>query len=250
MGNYTLQQAQNDIATLRGQAAHLLAFAEFLQVQVDTSLTIGTAASLTFPGSSSGSTVLSAASDGHLKFSNLIEIADTSAPATPSSGSKLYAATGNLHYVGEDGGDYDTGRQTAFASGQTVSATSMTTLTGMTVPVGSGVLYRFKVLVHLNAAASAGQWQIQVTGPTITSTNYGFRFFSAAGVGGANVNRTALTTALGGPATSVAGAYWAEIEGQVVPSAAGSLTVQGKTTIGADTFDIETGSYIEILPVT
>jgi hypothetical protein len=39
MGNYTLQQAQNDIAALRGQIAHLLANADITTLEV-TTLTI------------------------------------------------------------------------------------------------------------------------------------------------------------------------------------------------------------------
>jgi hypothetical protein len=249
---YSLQQAQRDIASVRGQIAHLQAFAEFLQVQVDTGLTIGSSAAITFPGSSSGSTVLSAAADGHLLSSNVIEIADTSAPATPSTGTKVYSASGNLHYVGEDGNDYDTGRITALTGAQTISSQNptFTAITGLTVPVGAGVLYRFAVKVFLTANASAGQWQLELLGPSITSLSYAFRYTSAAGVSALNVNVGAFSTVLGGPAASVAGAYWAEIYGEFRPSASGNLSVSGSTSAAADTWAVRGNSYIEILPVT
>jgi hypothetical protein len=46
MADYTLAQAQNDIASLRGQLAHQAANAEFLNLTIDTRLLIGSGATL------------------------------------------------------------------------------------------------------------------------------------------------------------------------------------------------------------
>lgn len=144
---------------------------------------------------------------------------------------------------------YTTWSTRSNAAGQTVSSTSFVTLTGMAVTLDIGTWF-FRARVFLNANASAGQWQLEVTAPAGTSaTSYSFKYESAAGVVALNVNRTTFATALGGPATSVSGAYWATIEGVTTLSAAGTLVVKGKTTVGADTFDVEPGSYFEAFPL-
>ena len=136
------------------------------------------------------------------------------------------------------------------AAGQTVSSLAPTfvSLTGLLLPLDIGT-WQIRIRVFINANASAGQWQIQITVPAGTSGNYSFKWESAAGVSGLNVNRTSFAVALGGPSPSVAGAYWATIEGIVTLTAAGNINVKGATTIAIDTFDVESGSYFEAFPV-
>ena len=217
---YTLDQAQKDIANLRGTLAHMLAFTEFLQVQIDGILTL----------------------------------AGQATPAVGAAGTaEVYSnnarGQGHLKYVSDDGVDYATGRVTSYGPpNQGISSTSFVSLTNMAVSLGVGT-YKFGVLVALKANANAGQWAVEINFSGTASTSYEFRFTSAAGVQGLNANVTAFSTTLAGPATSVLGFYWAEIYGKITVSAAGSLSVLGKTTVAADTWNAFDGSWIEAYPV-
>jgi hypothetical protein len=217
--SYTLDQAQKDIASLRGTLAHLLAFAQLLNVEVD----------------------------GNTDYKG------TTTPATPSAGfvteyGNNVSGQTHLKYVGDDGIDYATGSVRSNAAGQTVSSTTFTTLTGLSLSLGVGK-YMFRCRVFISVATTAGQWQIEIPAPGGATGNYSFKWESGAGVSALNVNRTSFAAAQGGPATSVAGAYWVTLEGEITLSTAGSVVVKGLTTVGADTWDVESGSYIEAFPL-
>jgi hypothetical protein len=136
------------------------------------------------------------------------------------------------------------------AAGQTVSSLAPTfvSLTGLLLPLDAGK-WQIRVRVFISANASAGQWQLQMTVPAGTSGNYSFKWESAAGAEGLNVNRTSFAVALGGPNPSVAGAYWATIEGVVTLTNPGNINIKGATTIAVDTFDVESASFFEAFPV-
>lgn len=145
-------------------------------------------------------------------------------------------------------GTYTCWSDRVHASGQTVSSTTFVNLNGLSLTLDIGS-YIMRLHLFLNAAASAGQWQIEITAPGGTTGNYSFKWESAAGVSGLNVNRTTFAAAQGGPNPSVAGAYWATIEGFVTLTTAGALVVKGLTTVGADTWDVQTASYFEAFPL-
>jgi hypothetical protein len=178
-----------------------------------------------------------------------IHMTDGSAPATPTAGAAVYSSSGHLKYKDESGAAYDTGRITSNAAGQTVSATGFTALTGLSVALGVGK-YRFRALVELSATSSAGQWQTELLFSGTATVSYGFRFMSGAGVAALNVNQTAFGTSLNGPATSVAGPYWAEYHGTVTVTVAGNLSLSGATSVAADTWTVYSSSSIEALNIT
>lgn len=219
MATYSLDQAQKDVAALRGVIAHQLQFIELMQVQID----------------------------------NLLAFKGEATPAVPASGFvEVYGnnASGQAHlkYVGDDGKDYSTGRLTSFAAGQTVSSTTFTTLTGMSLSLGIGTyLFRFRLFMH--ADQSAGQWQVEVTAPAATGINYSFKYESVAGVSALNVNQTSFSAAQSGPATMVLGAYWVTIEGTATLTASGSMILRGLTSNAADTWTVYAGSYMEAFPI-
>lgn len=176
-------------------------------------------------------------------------LSNISTPALVASSAVAYGNTGHQKYVGSDGVDYATGRVLATGpNNQAINTTGFTALTGMSVALGVGT-YMFRILVELKANSSAGQWLLEILFSGTATVNYGFRFTSAAGVAGLNANVSAFGSSLGGPATSVLGFYWAEIEGKIVVTAAGNLSVSGATTATADTFNVFLGSYIEAFPV-
>jgi hypothetical protein len=181
-----------------------------------------------------------------------LKLGGRSAPTNTASFAKGYADSGSgkshLKYVSDDTVSYATGRVSARAAGQTVSSLTMVDLTGLSVQVGIGT-YKFRLAIQLTANASAGQWAIQLVAPTISDANYGFRFFSTAGVTAANANRTTFSAQQSGPATSVAGVYWAEIEGTATFTAQGTLKAQGLTTVGADTWTMYPSATLEAWPL-
>jgi hypothetical protein len=211
---------------------------------VDAITTIANAAAATAGDTFTGEVTFTAASD--------LKLGGRSAPSNTASFAKGYAdnASGKSHvkYVSDDGVSYATGRVTARAAGQTVSSTSMVDLTGLSVSVGIGT-YKFRLKIALTANASAGQWGIQLVAPTTSDVNYEFRWTSAAGVSALNVNRTTFSAQQSGPNPSVAGAYWAEVEGTFTTTAAGTFKAQGLTTIGADTWTMYTSATLEAWPL-
>jgi len=175
-------------------------------------------------------------------------ILNIATPAAVSGNAVAYATGGHLKYVDSSGATYDTGRVTGQAAGQTVNATAFTPLTGLTVALGVAK-YRFRALIPLSAAAAAGQWQTQLLFSGTATVNYGFRWTSAAGLSALNAGQGSFGANLNGPNPSVAGAYWAEYEGEITVTVAGSLSLSGATTVVADTWTVTTGSYIEAVPV-
>jgi hypothetical protein len=127
----------------------------------------------------------------------------------------------------------------------TINSTSFSNI--LSVAVASGQTYQFDMYLFLSAAASAGQWQIQVAGPTFSALDYNFKWTSGAGVTGLNVGRNTLSTTQAGPSPSVAGAYWAEIHGIITTTAAGHIVIKGATSIAIDTWTYNTSSRLEVL---
>lgn len=80
--NYTLAQAQADVANLRGQIAHLLARAEILQLQVDSSLTAAPGALVTMPDTSTWNGSGITGPSGGLVVSNGMTVNDTGGSPT------------------------------------------------------------------------------------------------------------------------------------------------------------------------
>lgn len=106
-------------------------------------------------------------------YGNVIPIGfylpNQSAPAAGSAGAVLYGANGHLKYVAsQDGAAYNTGEQrVSVGSGQTISSTSPTAVTGLTATVNSGVTYEFELWILVAAGTGSGQsivWAL--TGPS------------------------------------------------------------------------------------
>jgi hypothetical protein len=218
---YTLDQAQKDIAALRGTITHLLAFAQLLNVEID----------------------------GNTDYKG------SATPAAPASGflteyANNVSGKSHLKYVSDDGADYATGRVTANAAGQVVSATTFTAVTGLSVAVGIGTQYHFRIKIDCHSDVAAGQWSVEILGPSSTGINYdfGYRLSSTATIA-LNVNNTAFATTFNGPATNAITSIWIEMEGVFTTTAAGNLSVSAKTSNAADTLTIYSGSTIEVYPI-
>jgi hypothetical protein len=120
----------------------------------------------------------------------------------------------------------------------------------LSVACASGQTYKFDMMLFLTAAHSAGQWQIQVAGPTNSLLDYNFKWTSAAGVTGLNVGRATLSATQAGPNPSVTGAYWAEIHGFITTTAAGHIVIKAASSTGAtDTWTYDISSFLELLEI-
>lgn len=175
--------------------------------------------------------------------------------ATPGSGgqAKWYNnnASGQSHlkYVGSDGIDYITGGLVIGGpNNQAISSLVYVPVTGMSQALGIGK-YKFKVSVELKANANAGQWFVDLGFSGTATVNHDFMVTSAAGVVSYTANIAAFNTDLTGPATSVLGFYKGVAEGEITVSVAGTLAVNAKTSVAADTFNIFAGSSMEFTPV-
>lgn len=183
----------------------------------------------------------------------IVTLRDGSAPATPVSSSAVYSKTGYLHFVSEDGIDYATAHVTAHAAnggaGQTINSLTFATIGGLSVAVAA-TIYRFRIEVDLTTAAAAGQWQLALSVPGVSSVDYKFFWESGAGATAGAVNQTNMSTIQKGPNPSVIGPYTAVYSGFVRFSAAGTLSVQAATTVAADTFTVWDSSILKLEPLT
>jgi hypothetical protein len=175
-------------------------------------------------------------------------LADAPVPASLAGWAALYAAAGHLKYVsGGDANAYGTGRLTLLTSGQTISSTTDTVITGLQAPVAAGT-YRIRALIAVTANQTAGTATIDLHGPAVSAGGSGFRFTNSTGPGAGN-NWTDTGLAGGGFAMTSGQLTWVEFEGTVTFSAAGTISVQAHTSAGADTFATHAGSWLELLPV-
>lgn len=171
-------------------------------------------------------------------------------PTGPGGGPALYVDAGAiprcLNSSGFDGTVSVAGRD--WNGSGTINSTSFTNI--LSVAVASGRTYKFDMMLFLNAAHSAGQWQIQVAGPTFSLLDYNFKWTSGAGVTALNTTRTTLSATQSGPNPSVAGPYWAEIHGFITTTAAGHLVIKAASSTGAtDTWTYDISSFLEVLEI-
>lgn len=140
------------------------------------------------------------------------------------------------------------GQVRSFATGQTVSSTSLIDLTGLSVSLGVGT-YIFRFHVELKANFSAGEWQLEPSLPGgVGSIDYGIRWNDGGSGAGCATGRSSPTLDHG-PNPSVSGPYWVELTGQIVVTTAGTFKLQGSTTVAADTWQLYTASYVEVVQV-
>jgi hypothetical protein len=176
--------------------------------------------------------------------------------ATPAVSGNTIAygdTTGNLDFVSAaDGQAYSTGRKTITTTATiVVSAVVGAPVTLLTANVVGGK-YRFKTLIVYLCNQAAGTPSFEMNGTIAITTIIGKAQFQANG-GGAVSNSTIIngtSPAMNGPVMN-AGLMAFELEGEVVFAAgAGTFTIQGFTSLAADTFSVAIGSFLEMMPVS
>lgn len=130
------------------------------------------------------------------------------------------------------------------------SATFATLLTAPVAAGGGG--YYLRALVGVDALASAGTPEIQLTtsgGAVVSVAGYGFTSLGGA-VDPATTWKTATGIVFAGPTMAGSGTlYKLELEGTITFSVAGSLSLQVATSVGADTWNAQQGSFLTLRPL-
>jgi hypothetical protein len=212
---YTLEQAEDDIAVLRGQVDRL---------------------------------------------SEILTQYDVAAGQVPNSvtlGYVQHSSTGQMKYLSDDGNAYNTGRLTIPCSGQqTINSASFTAVNGLTCSLGA-LTYRVSGQIAFSPNQSGASAEFQFAGSGGLALTSGRWFFAEYEVlSPITMGNGTLITALSSAfTTTVIGGGLADriitIDGTIIVSSAGTLTLQAATTVAADTYTIrQNGTYLEISPIS
>jgi hypothetical protein len=187
-----------------------------------------------------------------------------SAPGAGGSGAKTWSKSGHQQVqsgqtgIGGDTNVYDTEKLNQVTTGtQIISSTTGATITGLQKTLGVGT-YKITGSVTFVGNQAGGVPTIAFnSGMTVTQGYYNSEYtvrtnnvtatspFTAFN----NTGMDAIGTGHTGPTLTNGGFVEFTFRATLVVSVAGTLTVQAKTTVAADTFTIQAGSYMCIEPV-
>lgn len=174
----------------------------------------------------------------------------TDPPTNPSSGAILYSSSGDIKYAGSDGSDYNVGRATYYStSAQTISSTGGILVSPMSHGVGIGA-YRVHVVCSYLENQSAGVPSFALTGPTTSTCEILTTVTQVAGGQPVLGNRTIVISTFFTSNTMTGITRILNLEALIVFTAAGTLQFQALTSAGADTFNIQAGSFMDVMPVS
>jgi hypothetical protein len=173
-------------------------------------------------------------------------------PGMLAGAAVLYAFGGHLKYAATDTNTYSTGRLRLEAAGQTLSSLTAVTITGLSAALAAGT-YAIRVMLCGLPAVAAGTHTFGLTFTGAATCKINGKSWQT-GAGGAITQTTTFNvTALPAPnftsPAHVASPAWTEIDGEVIVTAAGTFTVTGLVSVAADTMTVNTGSFMEIMPV-
>lgn len=196
--------------------------------------------------------------DDHIEIKNL-----GTAPGAGGSGVKLWSNGGHGNTIsgqagtGGDSNDYDIERLSLHTSStQTINSTTATTIAGLSHAVGVGTyLVRATIVYTENAAAGVPSFAFAYTGTTTLALQDIITHLNEAAVGATTVTAGSTVAAMGGvllgiTMTAAATLVISHITGIFTFTSAGTLSLQGKTSIAADTWTTSAGCHMTIEPVT
>lgn len=127
------------------------------------------------------------------------------------------------------------------------TTTTLADATGLVLPVLTGLYYRFKFLLLYQAAATTTGIKVSVTIPAATAfAAIADLPVSTAADGTANIFRGHITSSadpvIGSGTPAVATTHLAELEGLILPSADGTVQLQGASEVAASNVTLKQGS--------
>ncbi len=176
-----------------------------------------------------------------------------SAPATPTGAAWLYGGSGHENTC-TDGNNYNTGRLTLATTGtQTISATTPgVAVTGLSATV-AGQQYRITGRIAYTENQAAGTPSFYFTAPAAASVLVS-AFTMTRGSASATPQTAAVTgfgagNAFSGPVmTGVQKVMY--IEAVFTAGGSGGFALNAFTSAAADTFTLQPGSFLDLMPVT
>lgn len=143
-------------------------------------------------------------------------------------------------------------------SAQTISAVSSSpaAVGSISVPVASYTAYRVRLYIPYSSTKTAGTPTFLFTGPAWASGLASFNWYYQTNAtpfrtgGTTNAGIAASAPTMLGPTLSTATTLALVGDGVIVFSSAGTLGLSAYTSATADTFSVNLGAYIEILPLS
>lgn len=184
-----------------------------------------------------------------------VQLYDSAAGATCRIWRVTLAAGEQLHYdrlQGWSAADVNDGANRTIAIVATdvvnddANADTLASVTGLSAALVSGATYKFRAVIAYNSAATTTGARFTVNGPTATHLNYTYRNTLTATTEMFGY-ATAYQIPAAAGATSLAAGNIAIVEGQVTPSADGTLQVQFASEVSASAVTVLAGSSLEVV---
>lgn len=176
--------------------------------------------------------------------------APTAPTATPTGGIVAYAKSGFSKYRAGDGQDYQGGVASLVTTGtQNITATSFGTaplITGLSSPVGANA-YLLLGCVIFTGGQAAGTAVFGFTGPATSAAGLASMFTGPSGA--AAPSNITLSSQPASPTLTSGGVFVWEFSGRVVFSGTGTLRVVAWEGTSGDTFTIQPGSSLLLIPL-
>lgn len=137
--------------------------------------------------------------------------------------------------------------QSVGGSGQLINSASMTSVLSWSVAVQQ---YWFWAYIPYATTVNAGLPQVQLTlsgGATTSAIAYTFNRYDSSGAIGVAF-RTAAASVLAGPTLTSTVASAMELKGTATFSAAGTFALQADCSVAADTWTIQPGAFMQLIP--
>jgi hypothetical protein len=183
-----------------------------------------------------------------------------SLPSSISSGPALYGGSGHEKYVGTDGSAYNTGRATIYVtSPQTINTTTssnaITALSGINV---GAIKYRIHAKLFCSNSPTAAAQAAGINASTNTAaistslTNVAATFLNATAGTFNGVSLITTSGRAGSTGTIAASAVFIiDLDGEITFTSAGLFGLSAScVTAAGDTFTINPGSFLELMPCT
>lgn len=125
-------------------------------------------------------------------------------------------------------------------------------LNGSGIPVISGVTYIVEGCIRAKQLVAAVADNFAFTGPAMSDSSLSWNFLQQGAAGGLD-NTTATfipSGTVGSPAYALNDTYVLYLNGEFTPSANGTFNGQGGVSVAGDNWQLITGSYVKLTPVS